>query len=265
MSILLYLIPVLLLIMLILQIRYNLFVPAARGLPILVYHRVSEVEASRACVTVDQLEQQFRYIAEKKYTCIRLADVLNPAFKLPAKPLIITFDDGYLDNLQYLYPMLLKYGLKASIMLPSRYIGHTSDWEGGHSLPLMDYTHLKQMDPGVIEFGLHSYSHFDLAKLTTQAVTADLVKCMETLRENGINFVPALAYPFGKYPRKEPEKSVFFDALREAGVEMGMRIGNKYNPSRIKDWFEVKRISVKGNESFWHFRTKLKKGRVKMF
>jgi peptidoglycan/xylan/chitin deacetylase (PgdA/CDA1 family) len=255
---------VLIAIALFLQIQYNLFAPPVKGLPILMYHKVSVNQVSGVSVTVHQLEQQFQYIADHHYTCIRLSDLIDPNFKYPEKPLLITFDDGYRDNLELLYPLLKKYHLNAAIMLPVKFIGQTSEWEEEPS-PLLDYGHLREMDPQYIGFGLHSFSHTNFKTISPAEVANDISECFRRLSEQNIPFVPVLAYPYGGYPRKQPGKEIFFRTLKENGIPIGFRIGNKINKLPIKRPYEVKRIDIKGTESFRIFRTKLKKGRVKMF
>ena len=64
-------------------------------------------------------EDQLKYIA-KKFTCISLKEywqIQNGELKSPKNPIVLTFDDGYLDNWQYAYPLLKKYGLKGTIFV----------------------------------------------------------------------------------------------------------------------------------------------------
>ena len=247
------------------QIRCSLFTPRAKGLPILMYHKVSEGYISGTSVTVDQLEQQFLFITQQNYNCIRLSDIINPDFVYPIKPLLITFDDGYLNNFELLYPMLIKHKLNAAIMLPAKFIGLTSEWETEPPLPLMDFTHLLQMDSQFIEFGLHSFGHQNYSTLTFGEVANDIARCFKTLKDHQIPVVPILAYPYGAYPREHPQKEQFFNVLKENGVEAGLRIGNRYNQPGTTNKYELKRIDIKGTDSFRTFKTKLKKGRVRMF
>lgn len=252
-------------ILVLVQIRFNLFAPPANGLPILMYHKVSDTYKSGTSVTVEQLERQFQFILEENYTCIRLSDLIDPNFKFPAKPLLITFDDGYLNNFELLYPMLIRFKLHASIMLPVKYIGLTSEWETEPPLPLMDFVHLRQMEAQYVEFGLHSYAHKNYNTLTTAEIANDLAKCFRILSDNKIPFLPVLAYPFGAYPRQQPDKQQFFSTLEKNGILAGLRIGNRFNHQGTTNSFELKRIDIKGTDSFFTFKTKLTKGRVRMF
>ena len=248
-----------------LQLRFSLFSPRVKGLPVLMYHKVSEDYVSGTSVTIRQLGRQFDYLVRNNYTPVRLADLFNPGFTWPANPVLITFDDGYLNNFELLCPMLIKYRLKASIMLPVNYIGLYSSWETEQPLPLMNYDHLRQMDNELIEFGLHSFNHSSYKTLTPVEAGKDLDDCFRVLNEKNIPFVPVLAYPYGAYPRKQPEKNQFFQLLEKKGIKLGLRIGNRINFLPLSQPYEVKRIDIKGSDSFWSFRTKLRKGRIRMF
>jgi len=248
-----------------LQIWFNLFTPPITGLPVLMYHKVSEDSISGTSVTTKQLARQFDYLVSHNYSAIRLADLLNPDFSWPENPVLITFDDAYLNNFELLIPILIKYRLKASIMLPVNHLGLKSSWEPETPSPLMDYSHLMQLDSEVIEFGLHSFDHKNFNNLTQDERSNDLDACFRVLNEKNFPFVPVLAYPYGAYPRKRPEKELFFQLLGEKGIRLGLRIGNRINRLPINHPYEVKRIDIKGTDSFWSFRTKLRKGRVKMF
>ncbi|MBB6372697.1 polysaccharide deacetylase family protein [Chryseobacterium shigense] len=90
---------------------------------ILMYHKIlPEKEiTSRDLLTVsaENLEEHLRYI-KNNYNTIFFND-LKPGCQLKHK-LILTFDDGYLNNLQYLVPLLEKYKLQATIFIPTELI-----------------------------------------------------------------------------------------------------------------------------------------------
>ncbi len=96
-----------LLILLWLVYRYSLFIPATKGLPILLYHKVSPNHNDSLTISTDRLNRQLEYIKSSGYVPISFLD-LNEALAgrraLPAKPVIITFDDGYLEHLRTRLP-----------------------------------------------------------------------------------------------------------------------------------------------------------------
>jgi peptidoglycan/xylan/chitin deacetylase (PgdA/CDA1 family) len=248
-----------------LTVQYGLFLPSVKGLPILMYHKVSSDIDTNSTISVKKLENQFIYLSKHGYTCIPLIKIFDKnKIKLPRRIFTLTFDDAYLNNLEYLYPLLQKYNFHATIMLPVGLLGKTNKWDNGDE-PLMSYDQLLSLDSDYISFGLHTYMHTSLKKASVSDIAADIEKCKHDLSTNGIKYLPILAYPYGSYPRDRDNKKIFFKLLQNSGIEYGLRIGNRINRWPLKNRYEVKRISIRGDDSFWTFKTKLKKGRVKMF
>ncbi len=254
-----------LIIFLFLTIQYSIFLPPVKGLPILMYHKASLNVNDALTVSIPNLEQHFKYLSNEGYTCLPFTKVieLNNS-ELPKHSFVLTFDDAYLNNLEYLYPLLKKYNFHATIMLPVGFLGKVNEWDHGNE-PIMNYEQLLSMDNTYVSFGLHTYAHIPLKNSSFDVITNDLEKCKLNLNANGINYLPILAYPYGGYPKSKDKKDLFFDLLKKNGIDYGLRIGNKINKWPIKNKYEVKRIDIKGDDSFWAFKIKLKKGRVKLF
>ena len=125
--------------------------------------------------------------------------------------------------------------------------------------------HISYTDTQYVSFGLHTFGHISLKSATFTDIAEDIHKCKQELTLNGVNYLPILAYPYGAYPKNKYQKKAFFELLESLGIEYGLRIGNRVNKWPIQNRFEMKRIDMKGTDSFWSFKTKLKKGRVKMF
>jgi len=96
-----------------------------RGLRVLMYHKLSNFDSDELTVKVDVFEKQLLYLMKHNYQSITIEQLIQCQYrgaKLPDKPVLITFDDGYENNYTYLYPLLKKYGLKATIFLPVGFI-----------------------------------------------------------------------------------------------------------------------------------------------
>ena len=86
--------------------------------PILMYHHLSEDVTNSEMVSPEQFEAQIRALAEAGYTGISFDELQAYVLRgepLPEKPVVITFDDGYRSNYTLAYPILQKYGMKATI------------------------------------------------------------------------------------------------------------------------------------------------------
>lgn len=96
--------------------RLHLEPPPKEPLPILMYHNVVEdgQECNDMTVTVGKLREDFQYLLDQGYTPV-LPRELAEGGEVPEKPVMITFDDGYISNYTLLYPLLEEYGVKATI------------------------------------------------------------------------------------------------------------------------------------------------------
>ena len=250
-------------------LEYGILIPVKKGLPILMYHKVSTKEIDGITITVEKLKQQFEYIREKGYSTITFAEltgVIKTGKQLPKYSLILTFDDAYHDFLENAFPLLKTYGFKATVFIPVGFIGKTNLWDLG-SDKLLSISEIKDLaNTGLVEFGIHSYLHRNYAQLDPDTIENDLGLCFQTLDHHNIPFVKVLAYPYGGYPKKDQNlKLRMKEIFRLFHLQFALRIGNSINRWPLKDLYEIKRIDIKGSDNFFTFRTKLRKGRRKFF
>jgi len=93
---------------------------AKQSIPILMYHHINYHEDGSVTISPEDFEAHLKYLTQKKYKSIfmdELLDYIEGKKKLPPFSVAITFDDGYLDNWVYAYPLLKKYNFKATIFL----------------------------------------------------------------------------------------------------------------------------------------------------
>ena len=249
-------------------IRYSFLVPPVEGLPVLMYHKIdSSIPPDHLNVRCDQFEKQLQFLNSRKYSTIsfgQLLDYVRTGIPLPPRPVMITFDDGYKNNFTQMYPLLKKYNCLGNIYLVSSFINRLPSPTDPNEYMTVD--DLNNMDAEIIQYGLHTYDHLDYNKLDAQAIEHDLKKSKKQLNEYGIEFTPCFAYAYGSYPKKDIEKrKKLFDILESNGIGLAFRIGNRINKLPLQNKFLVERIDIRGTDSFFEFKTKLKKGRVKLF
>jgi len=230
-------------------------------LPILMYHHVALTESEGLTIAASKLEAQFAYLASKGYQTHHFRD-LTALSKLPqGKHVVITFDDSYVSQLELAYPLLQKYGLKATFFVPFHYIGATDRWNTA-SLPIMTVEQLQQLDPHSIELGYHSYAHRKYDQLAIDEVEQDTLKCLAFKKKNELLMTAVLAYPYGKYPKEFAAKHAFFDQLKKDGFEFGLRIGNRVNSFPFTKPYEIQRIDIRGDYTMQQFKWKLRFGKL---
>jgi peptidoglycan/xylan/chitin deacetylase (PgdA/CDA1 family) len=250
-------------------IQYSFLVPAGKGLTILMYHKVSEIEADGLTIPTGKLDRQLSYIRDQGYTVLSFGELsllIKAGKSLPPKPLILTFDDAYENFYSEALPLLKKYNFRATVFVPVSFMGKTNAWDNGQDR-IMDAEKIKEVTAtGLAEVGLHSFHHRNYAGLTHDEIKQDLADCKHTLESDKIPFVPVLAYPFGGFRGKDRTRLIQMKKLfMETGLDYAVRIGNRINPLPLRDAYELKRIDIKGTDRFFEFKIKLKKGRMKLF
>lgn len=153
------------------------------SVPVLMYHHVRPNAGMIAC-TPENFESQLQWLQKKGYRGITLDEfATHLAGKPIGKAVLITFDDGYLNNWVYAYPLLKKYGFKATVFLVTSWIHHGElrpTTESGLPLPacpdhhgcedlihqgqsdevIMRWSEIQAMqDSGLIEFHSHTHTH----------------------------------------------------------------------------------------------------------
>ncbi len=248
---------------------YSFLVPPKKGLPILMYHKVSDHHADGLTIPVEKLDEQFLYLRSCGYKTLffgELTDMVKKGQRLPPKTVVITFDDAYQGFATHALPLLEKYNLKATVFIPVAHIGGTNLWDQGNDA-IMSARELKEIKKvKLVEFGLHSFHHRNFKEMTLEDMRDDLSKCISTLDFHNLEFVRVFAYPYGGYPRKNKILlGEMKDLFREFNVDFALRIGNRINPLPFTDPYELKRIDIKGTDGFRTFKIKLRKGRMKLF
>lgn len=245
--------------------------PKEKDIPIFLYHSVKpELEKNDGqdmVVTSAKFEEDLKYLKDNGYTSIDLKTLIdyknNPRKRLPKKPFVITFDDGYLNNYEYAYPLLKQYKTKAVIytivwsvgrgkfVLNDNPITPHFTWEQGKEM----------MESGLVELGSHtfdmhntsgiSYGYeqscgFGLEPMNGEStedhykrIYMDIEKSKFLMEENlGID-IRTIAYPYGKY------NDTVIQVVKDLGFELGFIVEDDGPDKSI---FEIKRIPVRNDK-----------------
>lgn len=180
----------------------------------IAYHRVNDDLKDSVTVSIEQFERQIQTI-RKKYRPISLADLLTGKYnKRTFKPyVLITFDDGYLDNYINAYPILKKHKVPAIFFVSTGYIDTEKGFEHdikrlGKAIAMMKWEHLKRMHDNGYEIGSHTVNHVNCAQTSAEDLNSEFIKSKEAIKNHLGSDKIAFAYPFGK-------KNDFTESARE--------------------------------------------------
>jgi peptidoglycan/xylan/chitin deacetylase (PgdA/CDA1 family) len=157
----------------------------ASVVPVLMYHHVSPTPGL-ITVSPAHFAAQMRWLKRQGYTTLTLDALAGflAGEPVPAKSVVVSFDDGYLDNWVYAHPVLEQYGLHAVLFLITRWLGEgplrphagqgntplpaclshhagkTAIDAGQTDLVMMRWSEvLAARDAGTFEFHSHTHTH----------------------------------------------------------------------------------------------------------
>jgi len=190
------------------QVYRHAFVQARSPLriPVLMYHRViKDPPSASSCgtwVTAKLFEEQLKSIRRQGLSPITFKDyaaLMRGDCALPARPIILTFDDGYEDNYTIAFPMLQKYGFGAVLFVVTSEKERTNCWDPEQPRAhLLSAAQMREMARSGIEFGSHTISHSDLTALPVEKVEQELATSKDTLEQMLCTEVSSFAYPYGR-------------------------------------------------------------------
>lgn len=213
-------------------------------LPILMYHGITEDASKLGDYTIlaSTFEADLVWLKDNGYTTIsakQLIDYVEKGSALPTKPVMITFDDGYENNYTLAYPLLKKYNMKAIISV----------------IGIESRIYPEVVKSNLVEFGNHTYnlhsnsggrkgadkiqgeSQEDYAK----ALSEDLLKNQELIKEATGYYPVVFAWPYGAYPMDGSANQI----LKEMGFKMTLtsyQIKNIIQQGNSDSLFGLKRF-----------------------
>ena len=176
--------------------------PAPEGIPILAYHMVTDEPRAGTegyNIMPEDFREQMLYLKEEGYETITPLEFMKAKkgkFTLPAKPIIISFDDGYEDNHRVALPMLEEFGMKAIIYMVTNDIGNKG---------YLTWEQLRDLERRGMELGSHTANHLPLTSLSSTERLEEVRLSKLLMEWNGLKTIFSLSYPNGAYDDNLPE------------------------------------------------------------
>ena len=236
--------------------------PYATKIPILTYHHILEQEeidqynwtGNSAVISTQTFQAHMDYLHENQYytaTLKELEEFMDGEIDLPKKTVVLTFDDGYLSNIRYAYPVMKQYGFKGVIFIIGK--SHEKEPEEWNAQGLQ-YLSYRDSDKykDVFEYGCHTHDMHrlgdkNLAYLrisTKEAVINDLSKNKALLQTDYIS------YPYGQYNQG------VISNVKNLGYKLGF--ANYYGyVKKSTNKYKIPRINIYPTTTLEEFKSKV--------
>lgn len=241
-------------------------------LPVIMYHSVYGYMPQDYVITPEQLENDMKWLADNGYTSVTAQQIIDHTlnnYTLPQKSVLITFDDGFYNNLSVALPVLKKYKMHAVISIVGRFTDEYAENDPhSDSYSYLTWNDISELtDSGYVEFGNHTYDMHSAigrrkgcSKMENEsddeyksALTDDILKLQNEFSQHSHDKPLVFAYPFGCVSKEST------DILKEIGFKMTFNCREKGNYiTRDPDClFEIFRYNRNGNYSTEEFMTKI--------
>jgi peptidoglycan/xylan/chitin deacetylase (PgdA/CDA1 family)/GT2 family glycosyltransferase len=227
-----------------------------RGTAILMYHAIGHrgEPASRYVLPASNFKRQLAWLRLRGYHVLSLEDFVRARVEhrlLPPKSVVLTFDDGYADNVELGLPMLEQHGFAATVFLVSA-AGDRAGWRSAKDVqgrPLLASGDARSLE-GRLDFGAHSRTHPRLASLELDELEQEVSGSRSELEQALGIPVTVFAYPYGDKNEAVEQAVEQAGYLAACGIEPG-----RNQPSC--DLYALKRFEVRGTDSLLRFATTL--------
>jgi peptidoglycan/xylan/chitin deacetylase (PgdA/CDA1 family) len=216
---------------------------------LLMYHSLSGPSSYFSAISPTEFAWQMSYLAKTKLPVIPLAELVRR--HVVGEPLggcvVITFDDGYIDNYTIGAPILAQYGFPATIFVTVDEIGKIDR----HGLMQMSEAQLRGLDRGgLVAIEPHSLSHPKLSRLSRDDAKREIAGSKHRIEELLDKRCAIFAYPKGDFSAET--RQLVIDAGFSAAVSVKEGTANPES-----DRFALPRASIDRSTSRAQFRGKL--------
>ena len=223
-------------------------------IPVLAFHRVVPNDDKWEVYPTDEwkasdkiFDEMMKYISDSGYRTLSLDEFYEwytGKVDYNEKVCVLTFDDGYIDNYYFAYPILKKYNLKGCFFTVGCEIkDNTENYtpKNEYHIGLDKMEELKRDYPN-IEFQSHTWDCHRRVDGIERILTLNEEELIDDCKKMRDNFkFDYMAYPYGK--RNDLVKKV----MKDTGFKLAFRFGPPDYAYRDSDQFAVPRIKVNGN------------------
>jgi peptidoglycan/xylan/chitin deacetylase (PgdA/CDA1 family) len=220
------------------------------SVPILMYHHVQDLASDATelqltwTVSPQNFDAQMALVARRGFHTITMGQLvahLKGGKPLPAKPIVISFDDGWEEQYATAFPILKKYHLIGTFFVYTRPIDHGQ---------FMTWAQLKEMSAAGMDVQAHTLTHPHLRTLPPDEAMKEIADSKSIIETHLGKPVVAFAYPFGEY------NVSIIDMVKRAGYESAVTLAAGYQ-QRADELFTLHRIRVSYQDTLDEFAKRL--------
>ncbi len=210
----------------------------AAKIPIIMYHDITASKDVSWDVTPEELEKHFQSLQEGGYTPITMdlmVSHLRTGTQLPEKPVLLTFDDNYVGQYKYAFPLLKKYNYPAVWSVHTRFVG-----TGGQK-PKATWDQLREMHKsGLITIASHTVNHLNMTNLKDAEIEKEVTESKKVLeKELGIT-IDYFTYPEGDFTERAKDK--IKNAGYKAALSMSLDPRQERSANESEDLLTIMRF-----------------------
>jgi peptidoglycan/xylan/chitin deacetylase (PgdA/CDA1 family) len=241
--------------------------------PVLMYHSISDDEETglhpyyRTATSPQRFAAHLQHLHAEGYRTASLSEIAGQlqgqgqgqgrgqtAATAKGKSVVITFDDGYRDFYRHAFPVLNQHGFRATVFLPTAYIGESPVCFKGKEC--LTWAEVRELHHHGITFGSHTVTHPQLRELSARAIQQEIADSRQTIEERLGCVVDSFAYPYA-FPQTDSNfKTMLRDFLATAGYKNGVctMVGRV---KRTSDPLFMERLPVNSGDDAALFAAKL--------
>ncbi|WP_307435682.1 MULTISPECIES: polysaccharide deacetylase family protein [unclassified Paenibacillus] len=220
--------------------------PSKISIPVLNYHSVTIDPGNVVVISPAKLEEQLAYLHNHGFTPVSLTTFISliegkGVEAAPEKPVLLTFDDGYIDNYEQAMPLLTKYSFPATLFISPG----TSDQEG-----YLNWEQIKKMQEAGWDIQPHGMTHPHLPQLSADQQAYEILEARKQIEEKLGTKADVYCYPYGEYNKTT------LKLLKDHGFRYAFTIEQGYATNQQSPYL-LKRLFINGEESLKSFIRKL--------
>ncbi|WP_050608386.1 polysaccharide deacetylase family protein [Clostridium niameyense] len=216
-----------------------------KRIPVLMYHSIDYEKGNELRLPKEKFKEQMKYLKDNGYTTLSLDELYNFLVHnkpVPEKSIVITLDDGYVDNYENAYPIIKEFGFKAAIFDVTSNIDKNPK--------TITSKQIKEMNDNGITIASHTVNHDQLDILSYEKQLETMKKSKEDLEKILGKKVNYIAYPYGKW-NKDTLK-----AAKEAGYTMAFTTDGSWS-GKDDGIYGLNRVYISGAKGIDDFKYRI--------